>query len=540
MLGKCLATSLFLFFLCLTLALYSIDFWHYSADYSIPKLILSSCGSCELSRKSLGPPLESVIQASISDEGRELRFPGLAVTSTLKDACQPLTDVSKAKIPANKIALVILLLEDETACPMQDLALEAQRAGYSVLIYFANSVKISTTPIEVPSKEILLIPVLEGSFSQAFKNDNISWCTGRNVEISVQVDRPPSKELDAMESYFEKLYFWFLVGPIITLEWMRRTKKFCCHSGRDERSENPLEPEAENQVENDAEREIRTMEEGEHRTGEPVQLLAYRERPAEEQPLLSAVSNDSRDIRCRPQGSGCVKKYHIVCDKIAIGFGYLILILAALPVGLSFGGLSFFRFDDGENSYFCRSVIRCLEVPFWWPPFQIFCFFLYSYLVCRNERRWTWTIPTKFSKLIRNDWFASNIYLLVLGVVEPFCSLSRPMTMRTRFFVLFALYNSVNTVCNFLFLIILNKHKYVTCYVFYISVCMICAYIESDVVALFYFALNSQGSLQNVKLTAIRTAALTLTLIVSFRTAMHIIRKLFKPRQSLFDGLGEQ
>ena len=87
---------------------------------------------------------------------------------------QPLTDVSKAKIPANKIALVILLLEDETACPIQDLALEAQRAGYSVLIYFANSVKISTTPIEVPSKELLLIPVLEGTFSQAFKNGNIS------------------------------------------------------------------------------------------------------------------------------------------------------------------------------------------------------------------------------------------------------------------------------------------------------------------------------------------------------------------------------
>ena len=505
---------------------------------------MSSCSlydEYKLSPTELGPSLESFIQASNTDEGRELRFPGLAVTSTLKDACQPLIDVSKAKIPANKIALVILLLEDETACPMQDLALEAQRAGYSVLIYIANSVKISTTPIEVPSKEILLIPVLEGSFSQVFKNCNISWGTGgTNVEISVQVDRRRLKELDAMKSYFEKLYYWFLVGPIITLEWMRRTKKFCWQSGRHERSENPLEPEAENQVETDAEREIRTMEEGEHRTGKPVQLLACRERPAEEQPLLSALSNDSRDNRCRPQGSGCVKKYHIVCDKIAIGFGYLILILAALPVGLSFGGLSFFRFDDGDDEYFCRSVIRCLEVPFWWPPFQIFCFFLYSYLVCRNERRWTWTIPTKFSKLIRNDWFASNIYLLVLGVVEPFCSLSSPMTMRTRFFVLFALYNSVNTVCNFLFLIILNKHKVVTRYVFYISVCMICAYIESDVVALFYFTLNSQGSLQNVKLTAIRTAALTLTLIVSFRTSMHIIRKLFKPRQSLFDGLGEQ
>ena len=483
--------------------------------------------------------MESAIQPSITDG--EFRFPGLAVTSTLENACQRLTDVSKAKITANKIALVILQLEDETSCPMQDLALEAQRAGYSVLIYFAYSVKNSTTPIEVPSKEILLIPVFE-ALPQLYKNTD-AWCIANrasrtSVEISVQVGRPPSKGLDIIKPYFQFLYFWFLAGPIITLEWMRRTKKFCWHSGRHERSENPLEPEAENQAETDAEREIRTMEEGEHRTGEPVQLSAYRERPAEEQPLLSAVSNDSRDNRCRPQGSGSVE-HHNVCDKAAIGFGYLILILAALPVGLSFGGQSLFRFDDHvDNRYFCHSVRPCLEVPLWWSPFQIFCFFMYSHLVCKNERRWTWTIPTKFSKLIRNDWFASNIYLLVLGVVEPFCSLSGSEGI--RYFVNFAVYNSVNTVCNFLFLIILNKHKVVTRYVFYISVCMICAYIESDVVALFYFALNSQGSLQNVKLTAIRTAAITLTLLVSFRTSMHIIRKLIKPRQSVFEGLGEQ
>ena len=528
MLGKCLATSLFFFFLCLTLVLYNINYWHSSANYSTPKLILSSCGSCELSQ-TLGRSLESFIQASITNEGRELRFPGVAVISTLKDACQPLTDVSKAKIPANKIALVILLLEDETTCPMQHLALEAQRAGYSVLIYFANSFTDSNTPIEEPSKEILLIPVLKGSFFEAFKNGNISWCTGRTVEISVQVHRRPSKELDAMKSYLVDLYYWFLVGPIITLVWMRRTKKFCWYSGRHERSENPLEPEVENQVETDAEREIRTMEEGENRTGESVQLSAHRERPAEEQPLLSAISNDSRKNRCRPQGSGSVKEHHSVCYKAAIGFGYLILILAALPVDLSFGGLSFFRFDDGDN----------FIVPLWWSPFRIFCFFLYSHLACRNKRRWTWTISTTFSKLIRNDWFASNIYLLVLGVVEPFCSLSGSVGMR-YFLVPLALYNSVNTLCNFLFLIILNKHKVVTRYVFYISVCMICAYIESDVVALFYFTLSSQGSLQNVKLTAIRTAAITLTLIVSFRTSMHIIRKLINPSGSLFEGLSEQ
>ena len=548
--GKCLATSLFLFFLCLALVIYYINIWASLVIGPIPKrpkLILSSC-SYELSRTLLGPSLESFIQASITEEGRELHFPGLAVTSRLKDACQPLTDVSKAKIPANKIALVILLLEDETACPMQDLALEAQRAGYSVLIYFGYSA--NTTPIYVPRKEILLIPVLEA------KNYG-GQCAGlpanadrTNVEISVPVLRPSSKELNAMKSYLEKLYFWFLVGPIITLEWMRRTKKFCWHSGPHERSENPLEPEAENQVETDAEREIRTIEEGEHRSGEQVQLLAYRERPAEEQPLLSAVSNDSHDVKRSSRGSGHVKKYHSVCDEAAIGFGYLILVLAALPVGLSTGGLSFFRFDDpGEYSYFSGfstssifgwpNLFRVLEVPVWWSPFQIFCFFMYSHLACGNKQRWTWTVSTNFSKLIRNDWFASNISLLVLGVVEPICFLSGSMNIGF-FVVLFALLNSIHTLCNFLFLIILNKHKVVTRYVFYISVCMICAYIESDVVALFYFVLNSQGSLQNVKFTAIRTAAITLTLLVSFRTSMHIVRKLINPSESLFEGLSEQ
>ena len=556
--GKCLATSLFLFFLCLALLIYYINIWT-SLDGLIPKrpkLILSSC-SYELSKTSLGPSLESFIQGSITEEGRELHFPGLVVTSRLKDACQPLTDVSKAKIPANKIALVILQLEDETTCPLQDLALEAQRAGYSVLIYFGYSAK--TTAIHVRSKEILLIPVLKAHDKNygtqcAFLFANANRTDTNNAEISIQADRQLSKELKAMKSYLLRLYYWFLVGPIITLAWMIRTKKFCWHSGRHERSENPLEPEAENQVETDAERDIRTMEEGENRTGEPVQRLACRERPAEEQPLLSAVSNDSHDVKHYPRGSGLVEKFNRVVNKAAIGLVYLILVLAALPVGLSGGGVSFFRFDDaGEyntlilfpdssttSSMAWPYYFLVFEVPVWWSPFQMFCFFIYSHLECGNKRKGTWTISTNFSKLIRNDWFASNIYLLVLGVVEPFCSLSSPMTMRIRYFVLFALYNSVNTVCNFLFLIILNKHKVVTRYVFYISVCMICAYIESDVVALFYFALNSQGSLQNVKLTAIRTAAITLTLIVSFRTSMHIIRKLIKPRQSLFEGLGEQ
>ena len=137
----------------------------------------------------------------------------------------------KAKIPANKIALVIL--QHETACPMQDLALEAQRAGYSVLIYFAKShnnsimaldfaYSANTTSIYAPSKEILLIPLLEASVPQLYENNiNSAQCIlsvangdRTNVEISVQVSRPPSKELNAMKPYLDNLYYWFLGGQL--------------------------------------------------------------------------------------------------------------------------------------------------------------------------------------------------------------------------------------------------------------------------------------------------------------------------------------
>ena len=106
-------------------------------------------------------------------------------------------------------------------------------------------------------------------------------------------------------------------------------------------------------------------------------------------------------------------------------------------------------------------------------------------------------------------------------------------------FVYFATYNMVCTICNLLFIIILNKHNFVTRYVFYISVCVICAYIETDIVAVFYFMLNSKGSLTNLKLTALRSLAIGLTLTLSLGSSMHIIRKLTKPEESLFEGLGE-
>ena len=100
-----------------------------------------------------------------------------------------------------------------------------------------------------------------------------------------------------------------------------------------------------------------------------------------------------------PRGNGCVKNHKRVFVKAAMGFGYLIINLAALPVGLSAGGVSSFRFDveynfqPSESSIFIwPNLFVYVDVPLWWSLFQMFCFFMYSHLVCNNQR--TWTIPT--------------------------------------------------------------------------------------------------------------------------------------------------
>ena len=250
---------------------------------------------------------------------------------------------------------------------------------------------------QLSSKEKLLIPVLEAPSQCSLDAPSVLVNADRtNVEISVQVSIPPPEELNAMHSYLNRLYYWFLVGPIITLEWMRRTRRFCWHSRRHERHETRLDPEDESVY---AERDIRSMEEGENRTVELGKALACQERLAEEQPLLTAASSESLDIRGRPRGNGCVKNHKSVFVKAAMGFGYLIINLAALPVGLSTGGVSFFRFDVEYNFQPSESSIFIwpnwfvyIDVPLWWSLFQIFCFFMYSHLVCNNQR--TRTIPT--------------------------------------------------------------------------------------------------------------------------------------------------
>ena len=479
-----------------------------------------------------GPSLITFLQASSTEGNKDLTFDGLAVFSKLANACQSLIDVGKARVQVNKIALIGIKEEINKTCSFCDLAIKAQHAGYSMLIFSPSTYELLEKNCSVKTADKLLIPVVyspdcenaSGGGSTIDSQFSTADQTGVHIRVSLVSD-----DLKTMAIYLKRLYFWFLVGPVITLEWLRRKKILCCVTTMRQIDE----------VSGDEE----IVEEGRGHYIQRDLIFTYH---AQTSSIIVRVARIfGRSIR-----------------YLAIGFGYVILTLAALPVGISSGGLSFFRFDEQErfrqktfwdvllkrdNFNYTETTettatvasIATAIVASWWSVVRVFSFFMYSAFACKR----TWTVSTNPSKLIRSDWFSSNMYLLVLCFVVPYCSLNQNPLFVSFYigkFLYFMFYNVTCTVCNFLVIIILNKHKVVTRYVFYISVCMICAYVESDIVAVFYFILNSQGSLNNVKLTALRTVALGLTLTLSFSSSMHIIRKLMKPQESVFEGLGER
>ena len=498
------------------------------------------------------PSMESFISALTTEEGHELRLRGLAIElSKLASTCQPLDDVSKTVIQINKIALIILA--NETECPFKDLLVHAQNAGYSVVIFTNDSCpqpRFNTNKTELQDK--LLIPVLcvrphgchptsydlYGKTTRQPDNKNTdSYFSGADL-TKIEISVVTNNILSPMQEYLARLYYWFLLGPLITLEWLRRRKKLCCMSGG-QQAERARLPE-----ETTVESALNTTVDHEETRRNYNQETEYEETRGETQPLLIVLndlstSSVTRRGHTRPAAIRRVLSYlGKIFGNLAVGFYYVVLVVVALPVGISSGGWSFFRFDEDEipqESFLAPcdpEAILSLVFSFCWSPVQTFCFFLYSRFVCKT----TWTVPTNFSKLIRSDWFSSNVYLLILGIVVPLSSSDDASVL----LIYFATYNMVCTICNVLFVLILNKHKFVTRYVFYISVCMIGAYLESDIVAVFYFMLNSEGTLVNLKLTALRTGAIGLTLTLSLSTSMHIIRKVTKPRESLFEGLGEK
>ena len=95
------------------------------------------------------PSLEAYLRALPGEEGQELSLSGLALYSKLTNACQPLVDISKSKFQGNKIALVSLDEVLSPICTLLGLAINAQNAGYSVLIfYYARSSPWSSDEME--------------------------------------------------------------------------------------------------------------------------------------------------------------------------------------------------------------------------------------------------------------------------------------------------------------------------------------------------------------------------------------------------------
>ena len=494
--------------------------------------------------------LESFLQASTTNKDQDLRLSGLAVLSRLANASQPLVDVSKSRIHVDKIALVTL--KDDTAFSCGDLALNAQNAGYSVVTYFGYGNCGPDGNVSKPhTQEEILIPIVfVGNCINCTSSHNSSWfnqyeffkATDKTF-VNIIETQQGSDELSKMTKYRKRLYYWFLLGPIITLEWLRRKKKLCCVT---------ISQQVHEESAADNEENARLVPRVEESQEQNIQDITGGEIESETQPLITTADTDTYITTINHMRRIIVRVTRIFGIRyLAVCLGYVLLTLAALPVGISSGGWSFFRFDEQERNKqknFWDSIlpdnstefspgiaprVSCILI-LWWSAVQIFCFFIYSKFNCAS----TWTVLTNVSKLIRSDWFSSNMYLLALCAIVPYCSLSdQPLSQQ---FFYFTVYNILCTVCNFLFIIILNKHKVVTRYVFYISVCMICAYVESDIVAVFYFILNSQGSLNNLKLTALRTAALGLTLTLSFSSSMHIIRKIMKPQESVFEGLAEK
>ena len=501
------------------------------------------------SRYDHRPSLISFLQASKTDVDQDLRLSGLVVVSRLANARQPLVDVSKSRIHVDKIALVTL--KDDKAFSCGDLALNAQNAGYSVVTYFGRGHCESDGDVTKPhTQEEILIPLVFVDYCQnqttldsynPVNNDLLLKTVDKTAVNFIVTDEHGSDELGNMAEYLKILYYWFLLGPVITLEWLRRKKKLCCVTISQQVHEESAAGNEENA------RLVPRVDEDQQQN---IQDITGGEIESESQPLITTADTDTDMTIFDLMGRIIVRVTRIFGIRyLAVCLGYVLLTLAALPVGISSGGWSFFRFDEQERNRqktFWDSILHhnstelspgiapevsCF-LTLWWSPVQIYCFFMYSKFNCAS----TWTVLTNVSKLIRSDWFSSNMYLLVLCAIVPYCSLG-PIPPQ---FLYFTVYNMMCTVSNFLFIIILNKHKVVTRYVFYISVCMICAYVESDIVAVFYFILNSQGSLNNLKLTALRTVALGLTLTLSFSSSMHIIRKLMKPQESLFEGLAER
>ena len=297
------------------------------------------------------PSLESFLQASKTDADQDLRLSSLAVVSRLANARQPLVDVSKSRIHVDKIALVTL--KDDTVFSCGDLALNAQNAGYSVVTYFGNGNCGPNGNVTKPhTQEEILIPIVFASCTNDTTSGSYKLYNYYNflknadkTYVNIIETKQGSDELRQMEKYLKRLYYWFLLGPIITLEWLRRKKKLCCVTISQEVDE---ESAAGNE---ESERLVARVEEG---RGHGIQGITGEENENELQTLIVTIDSDSDlttsdNLRRSSITLRVVRILERGIRYFVVGLGYVIVTLAALPVGISSGGWSFFRFDGQER-----------------------------------------------------------------------------------------------------------------------------------------------------------------------------------------------
>ena len=256
---------------------------------SIPEVV------CDLSTPwfALGdynrPSLESFLQASKTDADQDLRLSGLAVVSRLANARQPLVDVSKSRI--HKIALVTLKY-DTGAFSCGDLALNAQNAGYSVVTYFGGgNCGPDGNVTKTHTQEGILIPIVfaencaNSSSSGYYYPDFSDFLKAADkTVVNIIGTEQRSDELNHMAEYLKRLYFWFLLGPIITLELLRRKKKLCCAT-------TPLQVDEESAAGNEenALLVLRVDEDQEQN----IQDITGEEIESESQPLIITIDTDT-------------------------------------------------------------------------------------------------------------------------------------------------------------------------------------------------------------------------------------------------------
>ena len=92
------------------------------------------------------------------------------------------------------------------------------------------------------------------------------------------------------------------------------------------------------------------------------------------------------------------------------------------------------------------------------------------------------------------------IYFVLCGTISAVNEENCLFTSQCKYF---SINNAISTVCDCLrIIILLNKYQDDTSFVFFINACMICVYVNSNVVAVHYFALNSHDKLTDPRVTA--------------------------------------